>query len=118
MTQMTKAEAVKFFAELYFGEHHIPAKGCCGEHGVKEFGPGSWSVNHRGDMATYDYDFLTRMVFLAHDKCYRVSVQNGGPRQVKIVVFKRDYREGSMAERHPTIESALNEWRKRHESAA
>jgi len=115
--EMAKEEAVEFFSILYYGEHHIPAKGHCGAHGVKEFGYGSWFVNHRGDIATYDYDFLTRMVFLAHDKCYRASVQQAGPRTIKIVVFKRSGREGDMAERHPTIEQALAQWRKTHQEA-
>ena len=114
MNELTKAEAVSFFSELYFGEHHIPARGCCGAHGVREFGPGSWYVNHFGDMATFDYDFLTRLVFLAHDRCYRASVQNSGPRTLKVVVFRRDRAAASMCERHPTIEEALSEWRKRH----
>jgi hypothetical protein len=114
MAELTKDEAVKFFSELYFGEHHIPAHGCCGEHGVKEWSPGSYYVNHYGDMATYDYDFLTRLVFLAHDRCFRASVQNSGPRMVKVIIFKRDRNAASMFERHPTVEGALAEWRKRH----
>jgi hypothetical protein len=118
MSDMPKVEAVSFFSELYFGEHHIPARGCCGAHGVKEFGPGSWYVNHSGDIATYDYDFLTRLVFLAHDKCIRASVQNSGPRLIKIVIWKRDGRTGRMAEGHPTIETALGKWRERHPASA
>lgn len=112
--EMNRAQAVEFFSELYFGEHHIPARGYCGQHGVREFGPGSWYVNHYGDIATYDYSFLTRLVFLAHDRCVRASVQNGGPRRIKIVIWQRDKREGSMYERHPTIAAALDEWRERH----
>lgn len=111
MTEMTKEEAVEFFSTLYFGEHHIPARGCCGQHGVREFGPGSWYVNHNGDMATYDFDFLTRLVFLAHDRCIRASVQNGGPRKVKVVIFKRASRDGRISVGHPTIETALEKWR-------
>lgn len=114
MIEMTKEEAVDFFSSLYLGEHHIPARGYCGSHGVREFGPGSWYVNHHGDLATHDYDFLTRLVLLAHDKCIRASVENGGPRRVKIVIFKRSGRIGGIAYGHPTIEDALNKWRERH----
>jgi hypothetical protein len=113
-SELTQQEAIAFFADLYFGEHHIPARGCCGAHGVKKWAPGSYYVNHYGDMATYDYDFLTRLVFLAHDRCFRASVQNSGPRLVKVIIFKRDRNAASMCERHPTIEGALAEWRKRH----
>lgn len=114
MADMAKPEAVQFFAELYYGVHHIPARGYCGEHGVREYSSGSWYVNHYGDIATYDYDFLTRLVFLAHDRCYRASIENSGPRKIKIVIFKRDQREGSMCVRHPTVESALASWREKH----
>ena len=116
MREMTKEEAVAFFAELFFGEHHIPAPGHYGAHGVKEFGPGSWYVNVSGDMASYDYDALTRLVFLAHDRCVRASVQNGGPRRIKVVIFKREGRDGRMCVGHPTIETALSRWRENHEA--
>lgn len=110
MTQeLTKDEAIDFFAELYFGKHHFPGK-------IKEFGPG-WCMNHYGNLATFDFDGLTRLVFLAHDRCVRVSIMSSGPRMIKIALHKRTTREGSMFERHPTIENALAEWRKRHDCA-
>lgn len=112
---MTKEEAIEFFSVLYEGEHHIPAPGRYGAHGVKEFGPGSWYVNHSGEVATYDSDFLTRLVFLAHYFCIRASIQSAGPRRVKIVIFKRHRRDGRRLESHPTIETALSNWRKYHQ---
>ena len=99
-------EAEQFFAELYFGKHHIP-KG-----GIKPWGEG-WCVNHYGDLSTFDFDGLTRLVFLAHDCCFRVSVMNSGPSMVKIAIWKRK-REGSITTRHPTIETALKVWRDKH----
>ena len=99
-------DAEDFFAEIYHGRHHIPSK-------LKGFGDG-WSVNHRGDLSTFDFDTLTRLVFLAHDLCMRVSIEQSGPGMVKIIVWKRNSREGRMSSRHPTIEEALNVWRERH----
>lgn len=101
---MTEQEATDFFSELYMGKHHIP------RGGVRPFGNG-FSVNHIGDLSTFDFDKLTRLVFLAHDRCIRVEVSNSGPRMVKISIWKRQ-REGSMWQRHPTMEQALEQWRK------
>jgi hypothetical protein len=109
---LTKEEAIEFFAILFRGEHHIPRSG------VKPMGDQGWCVNYYGDLATFDFDSLTRFVFLAHDLCVRASVLSSGPRMVKLAIWKRSKREGSMFERHPTIESALASWRERNPSQA
>lgn len=101
---MTKEEATEFFSELYGGEHHIP------KHQVFEYGYG-WMVKHdRGDLATYDYNALTRLVLMAHDKCIRVSVEALNMNTIKVAIWKRE-REGGMSERHPTIEYAIEKFR-------
>jgi hypothetical protein len=104
---MTEQEAISFFSALYCGEHHIPRSG------VKEFGLG-WCVNHYGDLSTFDFDRLTRLVFLAHDRCVRVEIRSSGPRMVKLCIWKRSGRTGEIWSRHPTIETALDMWRKYH----
>lgn len=102
---LTRQEAIDFFAEFYGGEHHFP-KG-----GVKEFGDG-WVVNHnQGDLATYDFDKLTNLVIMAHDKCIRVSVFPYNFNTLRIAIWKRQ-REGGMSLRHPTIEQAIEKFRK------
>ena len=103
---MTREEAIAFFAEFYCGEHHIPRKG------LKPCGNG-WSVNHRGSLATFDFNTLTRLVFLAHDRCVRVEIMHGGPGSLKIGIWQRD-RNGSSTQRHPTITEALETWREKH----
>jgi hypothetical protein len=103
---VTKEQAVSFFAELFGGEHHIP-------NGLKPYGSG-WKVSCYGDLSTFDFDRLTRLVFLAHDRCVRAVVEQSGPRMVGIVIWQRAKREGSICERHPTIEQALEMWRKFH----
>ena len=102
---LPKEEALSFFSELYFGAHHIPGRG------IKEYGPG-WCVNHYGDLSTFDFDKLTRLVFLAHDRCMRVEIGSSGPNMVKIIIHKRT-REGSMSQRHPTLEQAFELWREK-----
>ena len=104
---MTKEKATEFFAEFYRGDHHIPRSG------IKPFGDG-WCVNHGGDLSTWDFNDLTRLVFLAHDSCVRVSIIPSGSRVVKIAIWQREGREGRMSRRHPTIEQAEKSWRANH----
>lgn len=108
---LTREEAEDFFGTLYRGRHHIPG------NGVKPEGNWAWVVNHYIGLSTYDYDELTRLVFLAHDRCVRAEVLFSGPRMVKIRISKRSGRTGNFAERHPTIEQALADWRTRNPMA-
>lgn len=99
-------DAKSFFSEFCLGEHHIPGK-------IRAYGP-AWYINFHHDLSTFDFDYLTRLVFLAHDRCVRASIQQSGPRMIKIIIWAREGRDGSMYERHPTIEHALSEWREAH----
>jgi hypothetical protein len=102
---MTQQEARAFFGVVCHGEHHAPEP-------MRPFGRG-WKVNfYGGQLSTFDFDYLTRLVIHAHDMCYRVEVMQGGPGKVGVAVWKRDTREGGMCDRHPTMEQALAEWRK------
>lgn len=107
MPQMPRENAVKFFSLLFRGKHHIPG----GEQGVKPI-PGGWYVNAWDELSTFDNDQLTALVFLAHDKAVRVLISQSGPRRVKIVIFQRQ-RGGDSYDRHPTLEEAVEQWRKR-----
>lgn len=104
---MSKENAVSFFATLFGGEHHIPG----GTKGVKPFGDG-WCVNGSFDLATFDGNLMTELVFLAHDKAVRAEIQGSGPKRLNIAIFQR-VREGRMYDRHPTLEEAVEQWRKR-----
>lgn len=108
---MTKEDATDFFAHLFRGEHHIPGK-------VRQIGDRGWCVNHHGDLSTFDFDMLTRFVFLAHDRCVRASVMESGPRMVKLAIWQRHTRTGSSMERHPTLETAMASWRERNPAPA
>lgn len=84
------------------GLHHLP--------------PIKWSEHSASinaayaDLSTWDFNRLTALVIGAHDECIRVEVSQGGPRAVKITCWPRQ-REGSMSERHPTIEAAIEQYR-------
>lgn len=110
---LSRPLAVRFFADFFHGEHHIPgARPYVGADNVKAYGSG-WSVVDPGaSYATYDFDQLTRLVFLAHDRSVRVQIQAKG-RGLEIAIWGRA-REGGMALRHPDLDSAMAEWRRAH----
>jgi len=103
--EMDKEVATQFFADFFGGKHHIPAE-------IREWGLG-WCLNTFQELSTFDYNSLTRLVFMAHDRCIRVAILPSGPGRVKIVIWQRE-RQGGVTERHPTIEDALRTWREKH----
>jgi len=96
--ELTLEEATEFFADLYCGEHHIPNK-------IQKFGQG-WCVNDYTPMATYDFDRLTKLVVMAHDRCIRAEIHPASSGKFKLAIWKRQ-REGSMSEKHSTMEEAI-----------
>lgn len=99
---MPKKIAELFFAQFYGGLHHCPP--------IKEWGHG-WCVNAADSPATYDFDQLTRLVFMAHDQCIRVEIARCNMQFLKICIHPRE-RTGQMHSRHPTLNAALIAWRK------
>lgn len=94
---------VEMLAHVRRGHHHINGK-------IHPWGSGI-KCNHYQGWATYDFDQLTRLVVLAHDYAVRVEVVASGPQMIGLVLHKRK-REGAMHERHPTIEEAIEAFRK------
>ena len=96
-----------FLADLFFGFHHV--------HGeIKQCGRGI-QLNSRNSnwAATFDYDGLTRAVVMAHDRMIRFEIEPSGPGMLKLRLWQRHTREGRMYERHPTLEDAVEDIRKR-----
>lgn len=101
MEELTQKEAIDFFSEFYGGEHHIPG------FKPKKFGLG-WAVKHdRGEISTYDFTEMTRLVLMAHRDCIRVGVSAHKANMLTIAIWKRHGREGDISRRHPTIEMAI-----------
>jgi hypothetical protein len=81
----------------------------------------SWSIMRSGhrrasisichNLATWDQDHLTRLVFAAHDRCCRLEVNPSGPGRLEIAIYTGRSREDSIMHGHPTIEDALKRWR-------
>ena len=85
-------------ALVVHGEHHM--------NKVVSHGRGIKTSEWSGKLSTFDFDLLTRLVVLAHDACVRVEIASSGPGRVGIVLHKRHSRDGSVFDRHPTIEDA------------
>jgi len=93
--------------DLMKGFHH--SRGImrpCGINGIEI------NEQYAHGFATYDFNYLTRAVLLAHDRCIRFEISPSGPRMLKFSYHKRFDREGQMHQRHPTIEDAINDFRK------
>ena len=94
--------AACLLADVYRGFHHIRDG-----RQIKPFGYGI-EMSVSSDLATFDFDLLTRLVVLAHDRCIRLEIGSSGPALVRLMLHARKGREGSMFERHPTMEDAIN----------
>lgn len=77
-----------------------------------------WSNRHcieivwGGTLSTFDYSNLTALVFLAHDYAVRIELQAAAPNYM-LLRFHPRKRHGEFFERHPTIEEAVDFWRRR-----
>ncbi len=101
-----RAEAV--LSKTFHGLHHCPKIKKHYEDSEHEM----WETNKYGDLSTFDFDDLTRLVISAHDECIRAAVCPSGPGMVKIRLWPRTCREGKNYERHSTIETAIERLRK------
>lgn len=97
-------ECALMFADLMRGFHHVGGK-------FKPCGSGVQINEPYGAWATFDYDGLTRAVFMAHDRCIRVDITSSAPGRMRFILHKRNKRDGAMHERHPTLSDAVENWR-------
>ena len=96
---------------LRTGPHNIRALKC---GRIQPRGRGA-SIGYIGDLATWDHDALTRLVFAAHDRCARVEVTSAGP-YLRITVHARTREPGDLPIMlgQPTLEQAVADWRRHH----
>ena len=90
--------------DLVCGQHHLTNK-------IKPWGDGI-EYNTHIDFSTFDFSRLTTAVFMAHDRCIRFSINSSGPRLLKLCLFKRHGRDGEYWKKHPTLEQAVETYRK------
>lgn len=99
-------------AGLNTGPWNVPVKW---ERVDWSFGGGVRFTLRRGSLATFDFDHLTRLVILAHDRCIRVSVEPRSFQYLAICMWPRK-EAGALHDRHPTIEEAIERLRADHPS--
>ena len=63
-------------------------------------------------ISTFDFNVLTRLVILCHDRAVRLEINSAGFGYLRLF-FSQRVREGSMTKRHPTMEQAIAEIRER-----
>lgn len=100
------AQVADLLGDLFVGLYHL--------EGAEKV---DWANDHHievrvvyKEFATFDTNLLTKLVFLAHDRCLRVSVNPRSP-QALTLLFHQRQRTGGIWERHPTIEQALAMYR-------
>lgn len=98
--------------DLFGGIYHLE---------TKDLKAVDWASDHHiaftlryKSLSTFDYDELTRLVFLCHDYALRCSISARANNMLELMFHRRE-REGGISKRHPTIESALELWRKYHQ---
>lgn len=108
---LERTDATQFFAAFFGGEHHIPGTGGRrGPDNVQPFGVNGWRVVEPGAAySTFDYDQLTRLVFLAHEWSVRVQL-TGSRAGLELSIWGRE-REGDTSCRHPDLDAAVRSWR-------
>jgi hypothetical protein len=87
--------------ELFLGIYHIEKEVLK----VNWTNKGYIEINISQDLSTFDYDKLTRLVFLAHWFCLRVEINPCNFKYIKLMFHSRK-RDGFIYERHPTLEEA------------
>jgi hypothetical protein len=97
-------ECYELLCDLMGGQHHV--------NDIYEHGGGIQMPIDGYRLSTFDFSYLTELVFLAHDRSIRAAVINTDLSKLAIVLHKRPAREGRICEYHPTLEQALFAHRK------
>lgn len=99
-------ECAELLANIHGGFNHMFGKmHKAGDKGIRFNSKG---INY---FATFDFDGLTKLVVLAHERMIRVEIIPSGPGMIGFVMHKRHSREGRIRERHPTIEEAVAKYK-------
>jgi hypothetical protein len=91
----------QLIAGVFGGFHHLPE--------FKECGNGVRVLLHNRELATWDYDHLTALVFLAHTNCIRISVCTAGMK-LEVRGYARDPSAKGIAHRHPSLLEAITRY--------
>jgi hypothetical protein len=82
----------------------------CHEKVEWNYGLAGVSCTWAQDLATFDFDQLTRLVLLCHEARIRCCIDPAGPRLLRLSFWQRAS-AGSLATRHPSIDEAVTAFR-------
>src|SRR3954468_17034735 len=60
-----------------------------------------------GGLSTYDFNNLTALVILCHDRCVRLTIEAASYKYLRLLFHKREGRGGLVYDRHPTLTEAV-----------
>ena len=71
--------------------------------------------HHSNELATYDFDLMTKLVVASHDLCIRIAAQPHTFRMIKFAFHKRQRADGQLdiSRRMPTLEDHAADIRER-----
>jgi hypothetical protein len=85
---------IRMLGDWAHGFHHLPMPKECGR-GV--------SIHWSQDLSTWDFNRLTLLVLLAHERCVRIEISRGGPLGITIMAHRRKLEAKSICEGHPGL---------------
>lgn len=105
--------AAEVLADTFKGLHHLDVEALRRVDWGNELYV-TFNLAHKG-MATVDYDELTTLVVLAHDRQLRAAVRGAGADVLQLIFHRRSKRKGLMAGAPfaPGLEEHVGEIRKR-----
>jgi hypothetical protein len=96
-------ECFEMLCELFGGANHTFGKVVAsGDDGILIN-----TDNCRNHFSTFDYDYLTRAVIMAHDRSIRFAIEPSSAGRLKLFLTKLHSRTGDLSTRHPTLEDAI-----------
>jgi hypothetical protein len=91
---------IRMLGDWAHGFHHLPMP--------KEFGRGV-SIHWSQDLSTWDFNRLTTLVLLAHERCVRIEINRGNPQGITIAAHRRKRDSKSIYEGHPSLENLVRQ---------
>jgi hypothetical protein len=99
---MTDEERFNVVVNHAFGGwHHVGNR--------KQAGRRTVSFTCYGDLSTYDFNVLTKLVLAAHAVRCRVELAQSQPRRLKVFVTCRENKPDSWSEHHPSLDDLITE---------
>ena len=105
-------EVADILGQTWRGLYHLDGKAI---ERVDWSDPHCISINVRSpQLSTWDFNTLTVLVVLCHDRMIRMDVDGIGPRLTQLMFHQRKSREGDSSQKHPTMEQAIKMIREYH----